>query len=102
MSNIKNTTYQIVNRSQSKGLNTALSPLEIPDTDFSAIQNARFSRFGFGPRLGCSISGTGDNTATTNIKNLYVYGRADGKCIRLRCHTTFIEWYDSFLSELKK
>lgn len=95
MSNIQNKTYQIVNRSQSKGLNTMLSPLEISDADFSSIQNMRFSRFGVGPRLGCSIVGTHDNTATTNIKNLYVYGRADGKYIRLCAHTTFIEWYDS-------
>jgi len=92
---LKNETFLINDRSKSKGLNTADAPSEIGDYDFSAIQNIQFSRFGFGPRRGTKIVGTNQNTGSTGIKNLYVYSRADGESIRLRCHTTFLEVYDS-------
>ena len=91
----QDTKFNIIKRSATKGLHTILSPTEIDDSSFSAIQNMRFSRFGFGPRLGVDIVGSNANTHTTGIKSLYCFGKADGNYVLLRSGTTWLEWYDS-------
>ena len=86
--------WKIVNYSQSKGLNTAISPFDIGDADFSSIQNMRFSRFGFGPRLGMNILGTHDNNLSGGIKSLYAFGKTGGKWLIVCNFNTVAEWFD--------
>jgi len=95
MANLENAQFDIAYRSQSRGLITTVSPLELAKESFSSLQNVRFSRFGFGPRLGTDIKGSNANTGTTGVKSLYVYGKADGTYVIVRSHTTWFEWYDA-------
>ena len=90
----KTLDFKIVNYANSPDLDTLNSPIDIADNAFSSLYNIRFSRFGFGPRLGVSILGNNANTGTTGVKSLFYFEKANGKGVLVRTHTTWSEWLD--------